>query len=132
MKAVYRVVVITLMVCLCASFFVGCGDNVAQPYIGTWSAYKIESDSTSIVFSDFASIVKMELLITFNSDGTYIQHYYTNGIEGEHYPQTGEYKIEKNRIKLVHSDGTEAYGEIVDGELIIDFNGARQHYNRAS
>ena len=102
--------------------------NEAEKYIGEWYGSKIETESNTITFSDYASIVKMELIAEFKSDETYVLHYYVNGEEGEEYPQTGTYTVENG--KLILSD--EGTGEIVNDELILSFDNGqvKQYFSR--
>lgn len=105
---------------------VGCSSsNEAEKYIGEWQCYKLETNSKTIVFSDYEAIIKMELTAEFANDGTYIIHYYVNGEEGAQYPQSGTYSVENGVIKL-SDDGI---GEIVNNELILSFdNGQVKQY----
>lgn len=105
---------------------VGCASsNEAEKYIGEWQCYKLETNSNTIVFSDYEAIIKMELTAEFANDGTYIIHYYVNGEEGDQYPQSGTYSVENEVIKL-SDDGI---GEIVNNELILSFdNGQVKQY----
>lgn len=128
MKKLNRIFAILLVVGLMGTFLGGCGSNAAEPYIGVWYGYKVSTSSGDIVFSDLATIVKMELTAEFTDDGEYELHYYVAGKEGEKYPQIGKYEMEDDRIILVDDDG---YGEIINGELILYFeNGAVQQHFR--
>ena len=117
-------VLIGILVLIMVFAMVGCG-NSAEEYIGEWDAYKIETDSESVVFSDYYNVVILQLTAEFKNDGTYVFHYYVNGEEGEKYPQMGTYTIENGKIKL-SDDG---YGEINKDELILYFdNGQVKQY----
>lgn len=106
-----------------------CDSNAAEPYIGVWYGYKVETDSTAIVFADYEELVKMELTAEFSSGGEYELHYYVAGKEGDKYPQTGKYEMDGDRIVLSEDDG---YGEIINGELILYFSdGAVKQYFRS-
>ena len=113
-----------LVVCtLLISIFAACGSNkskAAEKYIGVWYGYKVSTNKSDIIFEDYAPLVKMELTAEFSSDGKYTLHYYINGEEGEEYPQKGSYSIEDERIKLIEDEGA---GEIVNGELVLSFDG---------
>lgn len=71
-----------------------------KEYVGEWQCYKIETDSDTLIFSEYEAIVKLELTAEFANDGTYVLHYYINGEEGEKYPQSGTYTVENGEIKL--------------------------------
>ena len=113
------------IVCLAIVFFILCGmlagcgkssSKVADKYIGIWYGYKVSTGDKSLVFSDYSSVVKIELTCEFTHDGKYVQHYYVAGKEGEKYPQEGTYTIDGDKIVL-SEDGW--VGEIVNGELVL-------------
>lgn len=100
----------------------GCGESssqVADDYVGIWYGYKVSTGDDSIVFSDYSSIMKIELTCEFTRDGKYVQHYYVAGKEGEKYPQEGTYTIDGGKIILSENGGV---GEIVNGELVLSFS----------
>ncbi|MBR3032220.1 MAG: hypothetical protein IKH92_04285 [Clostridiales bacterium] len=118
-KMISVLVICTLIITISAA----CGSKkskAAEKYIGVWYGYKVSTDKNDIVFEDYAALVKMELTAEFTSDGKYTLHYYINGEEGEEYPQKGSYSIEDDKIKLIEDEGV---GEIVNGELVISFDG---------
>ena len=120
MKKLYRIFAFLLFVGLMGTLLGACGSNAAEPYIGVWHGYKVSTSSGDIVFSDLSAIAEMELTVEFTEDGKYELHYYVAGKEGSKYPKFGKYEMDDNRIILVDDDG---YGEIVNGELILYFNG---------
>lgn len=117
---------IVLMFCFLSACSSSKSDK-AKKYIGVWYGYKVSTDDSDIVFEDYASLVKMELTAEFTSDGKYTLHYYLNGSEGKNYPQKGSYKIDGEKIILTEHEGV---GEIVDGELVLNFDngGVRQYF----
>ena len=126
MKKLSCILAVVVLVCLMSTLFAGCGANPAEPYIGVWYGYKVVADSSEIVFSDYAALVKMELTAEFKENGEYELHYYVANKEGDAYPKTGTYEMDGERIVLPEEGG---YGEIVDGELILYFdNGMVKQY----
>lgn len=125
-----RIAAFILALCLCVSLC-ACGENAkekeAEKYIGTWYGYKLEAGDETLVFSEYESVVKLELTAEFDEDGTYTLHYYVNGKEGEQYPQTGTYTVEENQLVL--DKGT---AELVDEDLVISFDGGiKQYFTRS-
>jgi|GEM_PF-3189243 len=99
--------------------------KASDKYLGIWYGYKITTNKSDIVFKDYESVAKMELTCEFTEDGRYVIHYYTNGKEGEKYPQEGTYTMDGDKIVL--SDG--GTGDIVNGDLILTYSdGALKQY----
>lgn len=131
MKKLIRMVAIVLVLCTVAMLFAACGggNNAAKPFIGKWNAYKVATGGSEIVFSDYASIAKMELTAEFTKDGTYVFHYYVNGEEGSKYPQSGTYEARDGKLYL--DDG--GIATIEGGGMVISMdNGAVKQYFKAA
>ena len=114
-----RIVIFSVILVCVVAILSGCGGKKTEEFVGIWYGYKVSTPSGDIVFSDYESLVKMELTAEFASDGTYELHYYVAGKEGEAYPQTGNYQVEGERILLPEQEG---YGEIVNSELVLYFS----------
>ena len=126
MKKSFRICTILFTICLILCVLSACSKNTDNPFVGKWNGYKISAGSDEIVFSDYAALVKLELIAEFSANGTYVFHYYVDGEEGDNYPQKGKYEISDNKIIL---DDSDAYGKIIANELVLYFdNGEVQQY----
>ena len=123
-----RFIAIALVAVLIALSFVACASSATRFY-GVWECYKMCDDSGEIVISEnkVLSGMKMEMTAEFSENGEYEIHCYYFGAEtSSAYPKIGKYRVDGKRIVLIDDD---AYGEIVNGELILYFsNGVVKHY----
>ena len=144
MKRVKRILALVLALCMLCAICAACSEKssdndkgsnekktetVKNPFIGKWEAHKMTwDDGGSLVFSDYASIAKLELIAEISKDGTYVVHYYVNGVEGDKYPQSGTFTFEDG--KLYMDDG--AVAEMVGDEMIITYEeNLKHHYKPA-
>ncbi len=126
-----------LILCFCAllSCLTSCDSSETSEtseknrYIGKWLATKVTAGDTTIDFDEYSNIVHMELTIQFTDDDKYVIHYYTNGKEGEKYPQYGEYIMDGDTLRFQNEN---AYAEIVDDMLILTYpdTDTKQYFKR--
>ena len=121
MKKSYVSLLITLIfLLLCVICVASCNptNKVKKNFIGVWDVKQIlAEDETTVViaFGEIAPLLTMKMSIQFNENDTFVIHYYVNGEEGEHYPQTGTFTVDGDT--LVMSNGQIA--SIKDDKLIV-------------